>query len=208
MDAGSAVRLLIVEYDQALRETLADELARRGFEVTTAASAGEAREALARGASEVALLDLVLPDQSSLDLLGEILARRPATEALALTGPGNLPAALEALRAGAYAHTVKPPRLEEVDALLRRAAEKARLRRRLEPPPAEGAGPGGALADLARQGLTLADVERAYIETVLALNAGHRGRASHALGIDPKTLYNRLGPCRPRRRGRRPEDAT
>jgi DNA-binding NtrC family response regulator len=207
MEAGSAVRLLIVEYDPALRETLAEELARRGYEVTTAASAAEAREALGRGASEVALLDLVLPDENSLELLGEILARRPAAEALALTGPGNLSAALEALRAGAYAHTVKPPRLEELDALLRRAADKARLRRRLDSPPA-GSEASEALGGLARQGLTLAAVEKAYIETVLALNGGHRGRASHALGIDPKTLYNRLGPCRPRRRGGRPEDVT
>jgi DNA-binding NtrC family response regulator len=51
-----------------------------------------------------------------------------------------------------------------------------------------------------RAGLTLADMEREYIQTVLKENSGHRGRTARALGIDPKTLYNKLGPERPRSR--------
>ena len=39
-------------------------------------------------------------------------------------------------------------------------------------------------------GLTLAELEREYIEMVLRENDGHRGRAAKALGIDAKTLYN------------------
>jgi DNA-binding NtrC family response regulator len=47
-------------------------------------------------------------------------------------------------------------------------------------------------------GLTLEEMERQYIETVLRENDGHRGKTARALGIDPKTLYNKLGPERPR----------
>ena len=39
-------------------------------------------------------------------------------------------------------------------------------------------------------------MEREYIETVLAEHKGHRGNAAKALGIDPKTLYNKLGAVR------------
>ena len=49
-------------------------------------------------------------------------------------------------------------------------------------------------------GLTLAELERQYIEETLARFDGHRGRAAEALGIDPKTLYNKLGPDKNRRR--------
>jgi DNA-binding NtrC family response regulator len=42
--------------------------------------------------------------------------------------------------------------------------------------------------------LTLAEMERTYIEAVLKKHSGHRGNAARALGIDPKTLYNKLGP--------------
>ena len=51
-----------------------------------------------------------------------------------------------------------------------------------------------------KTGLTLAEMEKEYITTVLAQNEGHRGRTAKALGIDPKTLYNKLGPERPRKR--------
>ena len=47
-------------------------------------------------------------------------------------------------------------------------------------------------------GMTLEEMERQYIETVLRENDGHRGKTARALGIDPKTLYNKLGPERPR----------
>ena len=51
-----------------------------------------------------------------------------------------------------------------------------------------------------RTGQTLVELERDYIKTVLDENEGHRGRTARALGIDAKTLYNKLGPERPRGR--------
>ena len=51
-----------------------------------------------------------------------------------------------------------------------------------------------------KTGLSLADMEREYIETVLREHEGHRGKTARALGIDPKTLYNKLGPERPRKK--------
>jgi DNA-binding NtrC family response regulator len=51
-----------------------------------------------------------------------------------------------------------------------------------------------------RTGLSLAEMEKEYIETVLRQNDGHRGKTARALGIDPKTLYNKLGPERPRKK--------
>jgi two-component system, NtrC family, response regulator HydG len=51
-----------------------------------------------------------------------------------------------------------------------------------------------------RTAMSLADIEREYIETVLRQNEGHRGKTARALGIDPKTLYNKLGPERPRKK--------
>ena len=49
-----------------------------------------------------------------------------------------------------------------------------------------------------KTGLSLAEMEKEYIETVLKEHDGHRGKTARALGIDPKTLYNKLGPERPR----------
>jgi DNA-binding NtrC family response regulator len=49
-----------------------------------------------------------------------------------------------------------------------------------------------------RAGLTLEEMEREYIAAVLKRHRGHRGNAAKALGINVKTLYNKVGPQRPR----------
>ena len=85
---------------------------------------------------------------------------------------------------------------------LRMVIERAVLRGtgdtlEVEDLPSDVREPGAAAL---RAGLTLEEVEREYILTTLRRHEGHRGRAARALGIDPKTLYNKLGPERPRRR--------
>jgi DNA-binding NtrC family response regulator len=49
-----------------------------------------------------------------------------------------------------------------------------------------------------KAGLTLEELERQYIQTIMQQHDGHRGKAAKTLGIDPKTLYNKLGPERGR----------
>jgi two-component system response regulator HydG len=43
-----------------------------------------------------------------------------------------------------------------------------------------------------RTDLTLEEIEKEYVKAVLERNHGHRGRTAKILGIDPKTLYNKL----------------
>jgi DNA-binding NtrC family response regulator len=49
-----------------------------------------------------------------------------------------------------------------------------------------------AAARVLRTDLTLEEMEREYVQAVLEKHRGHRGRTAEALGIDPKTLYNKL----------------
>ena len=58
-------------------------------------------------------------------------------------------------------------------------------------------GPRSWKSEAMHSGLTLAEMERQYIESVLAEHGGHRAKAAKALGIDPKTLYNKLGAAHP-----------
>jgi DNA-binding NtrC family response regulator len=92
-----------------------------------------------------------------------------------------------------------PGNIRELQMVMRRAAVLA-TRETLEPDdlPLEVKGSGWKTS--ARSGLTLAEVEKEYIQKVLDDNQGHRGRTAKALGIDAKTLYNKLGPERPRGR--------
>ena len=64
----SQKRVLVVEDERPIRDMLAFSLGRAGFEVDSAASAGEAREAIANHFPDVILMDWMLPDISGLEL--------------------------------------------------------------------------------------------------------------------------------------------
>jgi DNA-binding NtrC family response regulator len=129
-------RVLLVEDDATLRGVLARELADVGFEVKACASAEEALEAAPPFGPGVALVDLKLPGRSGLDLLGDLAAALPEIQVVMLTGHGGVPEAVEAMRRGACDFLTKPTRLDVLEQVLRRAAERnellaenARLRR-------------------------------------------------------------------------------
>jgi DNA-binding NtrC family response regulator len=90
-----------------------------------------------------------------------------------------------------------PGNVRELRMVMERAALLANGEAIL-PPDLRLAGPRPASAPAWRTDLSLDEMERAYIKAVLERFEGHRGKAARALGIDPKTLYNKLGPERPR----------
>ena len=103
-------------------------------------------------------------------------------------GDGRMlsPAAIEALTAYDW-----PGNVRELEMVIGRAAV-------LGPAPSIGAEDlplevrPRAAPRVLRTDLTLAEMEREYVLAVLERNRGHRGRTAEALGIDPKTLYNKL----------------
>ena len=183
MGDADRFRVLVVEDDAALLEALTGVLRAHDLTPVTAGTLAAGLARLEGADYEVALLGLTLPDGSGMEILRRIVEERRPTESIVLAPSPE--SAIEAMRLGAYDSVAAPVRMDEVKLLVTRAAEKSRLRR-------ENA------KDLLR---SLAEVERHHIEAVLRLHGGHRGRTARALGIDPKTLYNKLGPERPRRKG-------
>ncbi len=124
-----SVRILVVEDDQALSEVLCDELRSRGHQAVAAESVGAAREHLRQMEFDVALLDLMLPDGSGIDVLRQVAEEDLAMEAIVLTGYATVSTAIEAMKLGAYDYITKPARMDEIEVLVLKAADKARLRR-------------------------------------------------------------------------------
>jgi DNA-binding NtrC family response regulator len=121
------LRIHLVEDDGTLRGVLARELGALGFEVTAFGSAEGVVEAARAAAPDALLVDLRLPGKSGLELLHELLAFDPQTQIVMLTGHGAVPEAVEAMRAGAHDFLTKPARLDVLEQVLRRAAEKRGL---------------------------------------------------------------------------------
>jgi DNA-binding NtrC family response regulator len=124
------IRLLIVDDDDLLRQTLVRRFRGLGMEVSEADCAEEALCRLDRVRCDVALLDLHLPGKSGIDLLAELKERQPETEALLLTAHGSIETAIQAMKQGAYDYLTKPFRLPELEIYVHKAYEKVQLVRR------------------------------------------------------------------------------
>ena len=106
--------LLLLDDDTALRTRLGRALETRGFEVTTAASVAEAREALRASAPAFAVLDMRLEDGSGLKVVEAIRDRREDSRIVMLTGYGAIATAVAAVKAGAVDYLQKPADADDV----------------------------------------------------------------------------------------------
>ncbi len=122
--------ILLADDDPQLRETIQEFLVGQGYAVTPAADGQEAKAALQVQEFALALLDLMLPDCSGLDLLSHIKAHTPDTEVILFTGHAGLESAVQALRLGAYDYLLKGDlRLSDLQTLVARALERRHLAR-------------------------------------------------------------------------------
>jgi DNA-binding NtrC family response regulator len=124
------LRLLVVDDDDQLRQTLTRYFERKDMKVTAAASAEEALAQTDQVRHDVALLDLHLPGMSGLELLAQLKERQPEMEVLLLTAQGSIETAIQAMKRGAYDYLTKPFPLPELEIHLQKAYEKVQLARR------------------------------------------------------------------------------
>ncbi len=116
-------RVLIVDDEQGLRDTFRLFLSRAGHEVTVAECLEEGRRALEEWKFDVAVVDLVMPDGSGLELLRLLRRRLSRTKVLIVTGHPSVDTAAESVRHGAFDYLSKPVSREDLCAAVHNAAE-------------------------------------------------------------------------------------
>ena len=118
--------LLIVDDDLPFRERLSQSMAKKGFTVETFSSAHQVKERINNKLFDYAIVDMRLEDGSGLELIQEIKKHSPNTKSLLLTGYGNIPTAVAAVKAGAIDYIPKPADADDVEkALLAQPNSKA-----------------------------------------------------------------------------------
>jgi DNA-binding NtrC family response regulator len=125
-----ALRLLIVDDDESLRQTLARRFQRLGMAVVEAADGEEALAKAGHAAYDVALLDLHMPGMTGIELLGRLKELWPELEAIMLTAHGSIETAIQAMKQGAYDYLTKPFQMADLEVHVQKAYEKVRLARR------------------------------------------------------------------------------
>src|SRR5210317_814552 len=119
------MRLLVVEDEQALRSTLAEQFADQGFIVDAAGDGVEGLYFATEYPIDLAIVDLGLPELPGMELIRRMRAAGKTCPVLILTARGQWQEKVEGLQAGADDYVVKPFHFEEVlarvRALLRRS---------------------------------------------------------------------------------------
>jgi len=103
------------------------ELPRMGHEVTVCPDGLTAVAALERNTYDCILVDLDMPGLGGIEVIARAKQFSPDTEAIVLTGKSSLDSAVAALRHGTFDYLTKPCRLAELQAVLKRVAEKREL---------------------------------------------------------------------------------
>jgi DNA-binding NtrC family response regulator len=131
-------RVLIVDDEPLIRETLSEYLGQEGFAVTACATGREAVERAGETSFEVILCDVQLPDVEGLELLDRLLRIGPSSSVLLITAYATVENAIQAFQRGAHDYLMKPLLLDEVLLKVRRllaqrdlALENRWLRREL-----------------------------------------------------------------------------
>src|SRR5262245_26918394 len=110
--------VLVLDDEETLRFVLQSVVQSLGCNALVAGTKAQALEHLARRPLSVALLDLILPDGSGVEVLEEIKRASPDTEVIILTGHASLETAIASVRAGAYDYIEKPFELDALSALV------------------------------------------------------------------------------------------
>ena len=119
-------KLLIVEDDNPFRERLARSMEKKGFEVLQAESVKKGIEVTKIKKPGFAVVDLRLGDGNGLEVVKEIQSTNNNSRIIMLTGYGNIPTAVAAIKEGAIDYLAKPADAEDVEkALLADPTKKA-----------------------------------------------------------------------------------
>ncbi len=133
------MRILVVDDDEAIRDTLDVVLRSAHHEVTLARTADEGLRALqATPAPELVMLDVKMPGRDGIEALPDFLRARPDVAVVMMSGHGTMETAVEAMRGGALDFLAKPfsrdellARIVKVQQDRKQRAEVVRLRRQL-----------------------------------------------------------------------------
>jgi two-component system response regulator AtoC len=124
---SAAIRVLVADDEKNLRDLIVRELERKGHEAAGVPDGRAALDRLREDVPDVLLLDMRMPRMEGIEVLRALGEMSEAPQVIVMTGFQDVANAVEAMKLGAYDYLTKPARIEELDVLIRKAAEKGRL---------------------------------------------------------------------------------
>ncbi|MBT3883868.1 MAG: nitrogen regulation protein NR(I) [Rhodospirillaceae bacterium] len=133
--------ILVADDDAAIRTVLDQALGRAGYEVRTTGNAATLWKWVSEGEGNVVVTDVVMPDESGLDLIPRIKKIRPELQVIVMSAQNTLMTAVNAAQRGAFDYLPKPFDINELTGIVKRALESTVAARSPEAKPDEEALP-------------------------------------------------------------------
>lgn len=121
--------LLVIDDEESLRKALVRFLTDEGYDVVGTESGKAGLKLLRNHSFDLLLIDLMLSQESGIDVMKEAREICPALITIVMTGFGTIASAVEAIRMGAYHYVTKPFDLDDISSLIQKAVEHHQLRR-------------------------------------------------------------------------------
>lgn len=161
-------RLLLVEDDRGLREVLTEELQERGIQVQAFSETPRVDEVQSM---DWALLDLRVGSENSLDFLKDLKQKHPLCRVVMMSGFGSVASAVKSMQLGAHNFISKPV---TADMILKAFNDQQ------------------FAEELPDQEISLARMEREYIDYILQNSEGNITQAAKKLGLHRQSLQRKL----------------
>jgi two-component system response regulator AtoC len=121
------IKILVVDDEAIVRESLGDWLKDDGYQVFTAENGHEALDVIEKERPGIMIADLIMPGMDGIELMKRAKARQPGIEVIIITAYASIPTAITAMKEGAYDYIEKPFCPERAELLVKKLAEHQEL---------------------------------------------------------------------------------
>ncbi|MGC4056750.1 MAG: response regulator [Chitinophagaceae bacterium] len=119
--------VLVIDDERAIRASLSEILSFEGYKVEEASDGAEGLKKILANAYDCVICDIKMPKMDGLEVLEKVMAEKPDTQIIIISGHGNIETAVEAVKKGAFDYISKPPDLNRLLITLRNAMERKDL---------------------------------------------------------------------------------
>jgi len=126
---NSDVKILIVDDEQIVRDSLTHWFEEDGYQVSSAADAFDVLKDLQPGKYDIMLVDIKMPKMSGLELLEKVKEIDPDCIVIIITAYASVPSAVQALKNGAFDYVTKPIEPDELSHLIKNAIKQKALKK-------------------------------------------------------------------------------
>jgi DNA-binding NtrC family response regulator len=116
-----AEKVLLVDDEKDFLEVMAERMAARGIEVSTASSAAEAISLAEKESFDAIIVDLMMPEMDGIEALKLLKKKKPESQVILLTGHATLEKGIEAMKLGAVDFLEKPADMSDLTKKIKKA---------------------------------------------------------------------------------------